>query len=477
MRAPDAVAAEMLALMKSPGGVSTRMMLVMNTAVTRNDWVGRVIDGRFPLLEWLGNTEQAGVFRTELKGPQSQRAVIRLVASEPQHAEAQLSQWRQAAALSHPHLMRVFETGRAQVGGVELLYLVSEYAEESLAQVIPERPLSAGEAREMLGPILDALTFVHSRGLVHGHIKPSNVMVVGDRVKLPVDTIRPAGSISVPPAQLGVHDAPELRSGTVVPASDIWSVGVTLVEALTQHPPAWDSSTQADPVVPVEVSEPFRDIARSCLRYDAAKRASLREIRSRLHPSPSLEEPANEMDQVAPPDIAASAPVYNEKPAWRGRVAAIVAAVVVVVAIVVFALTRSHAPGTAAPPAAQTGKQPASPQQASPPAPVPSQKSGVRKGEIAERVMPDVSANANRTIRGKVDVNVRVDVDASGAVENARFESRGPSRYFAARALEAARKWRFKPAERDGKAVPSAWLLRFQFRRSGPEATGTEVSP
>jgi TonB family protein len=91
--------------------------------------------------------------------------------------------------------------------------------------------------------------------------------------------------------------------------------------------------------------------------------------------------------------------------------------------------------------------------------------------------MPNVAASANRTIQGKVDVTVRVDVDANGAVTNARLESPGHSRYFADKALEAARKWRFKPAHQDGKAVPSAWKLRFQFRRSGPEANAVEVMP
>ena len=91
--------------------------------------------------------------------------------------------------------------------------------------------------------------------------------------------------------------------------------------------------------------------------------------------------------------------------------------------------------------------------------------------------MPDVSAAANRTIRGKVDVVVRANVSADGAVEDARLEAHGPSRYFASRALEAARKWRFKPAQQDGRAVPSLWTLRFQFRRSGPDVRATQVSP
>src|SRR5579863_6180941 len=139
------------------------MMLVMNTAVTRNDWVGRVIDGRFPLLEWLGSTDQAGLFRTELKGPRPQRAVIRLIPADAEDAPARLRAWSAAARLSHPHLMRIFESGRAHVSGVDLLYVVTEYSDESLAQVIPERPLALREAREMLGPILDALTYLHAQ--------------------------------------------------------------------------------------------------------------------------------------------------------------------------------------------------------------------------------------------------------------------------------------------------------------------------
>src|SRR3954453_16719840 len=257
----------------------------MNTAVTRNDWVGRVIDGRFPLLEWLGNTEQAGVFRTELKGPQPGRAVIRLLPADPANAETRLLQWKQAAALSHPHLMRFIESGRAQVGGVELLYVVTELAEESLAEVIPERPLSTSEVREMLAPILDAVAYVHGRGMVHGHIKPANIMVIDNQVKLPVESVRRAGETNIPPAQLRIYDSPEVASGTIVPANDIWSLGITLVEALSQRPPFWDRSTQRDPVVPAKMDEPFTEIARGCLRVEPARRVSLRDIRALLNPS------------------------------------------------------------------------------------------------------------------------------------------------------------------------------------------------
>jgi len=180
----------------------------MNTAVTRSDWVGRVVDGRFPLLEWLGSSEKAGVFRTELAQPQSRRAAIRLLPVDGENPEDRLGDWASAARLSHPHLMRIFESGRTQVGGVDLLYVVTEYAEESLAQVIPERPLSTGEARAMLVPILDALAYLHGQGLVHGHLKPSNVAVVDDRIKLPVESVRPAARPGRRSAGLEPYDAP-----------------------------------------------------------------------------------------------------------------------------------------------------------------------------------------------------------------------------------------------------------------------------
>src|SRR5579863_3895434 len=301
----------------SPHGA--KILLEMSTAVTRNDWVGRVIDGKFPLLEWLGGDEQPGVFRTELNGPEMQSAVIRLMPADREDAEDRLRAWAAGARLSHPRLMRIFESGRVQAAGVALLYVVTEYAEESLAQVIPERPLSTGEAREMLPPILDALSYLHGQGFVHGHIKPSSILVVHDRLKLPVDRIRRTGTES-PWEQVTIYDAPEVRSADISPAADIWSLGVTLVEALTQNPPLWVPAAQIDPPVPSEVAQPFGEIARACLRRDPAGRASMGEIRARLDPRRSSEEPASEAHSTAPAEALARLPQPGgETPSRRGN--------------------------------------------------------------------------------------------------------------------------------------------------------------
>ena len=94
------------------------------------------------------------------------------------------------------------------------------------------------------------------------------------------------------------------------------------------------------------------------------------------------------------------------------------------------------------------------------------------KGEVSHQVQPDVPDSAMRTISGTVKVAVRVSVNAAGNMTNADFDSAGPSKYFANKALEAARQWSFQPAEVGGQAVASTWILHFQF---GP--TGTTIAP
>ena len=84
------------------------MVPAMNTAAIRSDWVGRVIDGRFTLLQWLGGSEWGGVFLTELQGYGSQKAAIKLIPTDAGDAEAQIAGWAATTTLSHPHLMRLY---------------------------------------------------------------------------------------------------------------------------------------------------------------------------------------------------------------------------------------------------------------------------------------------------------------------------------------------------------------------------------
>ena len=150
-------------------------------------WEGQVVNGEFHLRQYLGGCENSAVFLTEHGERKLQKAAIKLIPASPEKAELQLFRWELAAKLSHPHLIRLLQMGRCHLGNMGLVYVVMEYAEENLSQILPHRPLTPVEAREMLEPILDALAYVQGQGFVHGHIKPPNIMSVEERLKISSD--------------------------------------------------------------------------------------------------------------------------------------------------------------------------------------------------------------------------------------------------------------------------------------------------
>jgi TonB family protein len=83
---------------------------------------------------------------------------------------------------------------------------------------------------------------------------------------------------------------------------------------------------------------------------------------------------------------------------------------------------------------------------------------------VLHQEIPDVPRHARNTIRGHIQVTVRVTVDNSGDVVGETLEIPGPSGYFARLATTAARKWKFAPADNQN---PRRWLLRFGFSRGG----------
>src|SRR5262245_56012669 len=131
---------------------------------------GQVVDETFRLQQYLGGNEISAVFLTEWASETPRKAAIKLTRADPHHSELQLRLWKQIAKLSHPHLMRVFASGQCELSNLPLLYVVMEYADEDLADVIPHRPLTAIEARELLEPALSALGYVHAKGFVHGRL-------------------------------------------------------------------------------------------------------------------------------------------------------------------------------------------------------------------------------------------------------------------------------------------------------------------
>jgi len=438
----------------------------MNSAIFGGAYEGSVIDGRFPLVRCLGGTANGSVFLTQIAGDANQKAAIKLLRASGLDADTCLSQWNQAMELSHPHLVRMIAAGRCQVGGEDALYTVMEYADEVLAEVLPERALTQDEVSEMLPPVLDALGWLHARGLVHNRVKPTNLLAVGDKLKLSVDGIQAAGSTRLR-ALTSAYDAPEIAAGSVSAASDVWALGVTVVETLTQRTLDWMRTTGTDPVVAASVPQPFFEIARRCLRADPAARCTIAEIQNILSPG-SAAAPA---PQRAQPKTSDSSPKKRRMQLW-----VLGAAAVALLAIVVgtkLNTPHSEQPNSPETQASAPQAQPMHPQ----PEETPTPEGPVVQGTVAYRAEPEVPEFARRTIRGHVPVAIRAEVDASGNVTRATVDSSGPSRYFPKLALQTAQDWKFKPAMKGGQPVSSVWVLHFEFDPDQTLLSAEEVTP
>ncbi len=484
---------------------------------TWKQWEGQVVNGEFPLLQYLGGSEHSAVFLTERhEGDRALRAAIKLIPAAEENYELQLSRWRLAATLSHPNLISLFEMGSSEVGGVPLLYLVMECAEENLAQVLSDRALNPEEARAALGAVLDVLAYLHGKGFVHGHIKPANIMAIAEQLKISSDELQRTGEPVDGPGRPNAYDPPEYARGviamteTVSPASDVWSLGMTLIETLTQNLPDVRAAGKLDLRPSQAIAEPFLDIVRHCLVWHPQGRWTASEIASRLqNRTPLL--------QARPPVRRAQVAERPRGPRPKWQSYAIPSAVGLVL-IAILAWPRLFGPHSEAPQVPVGAiEQPANEamqiqkpakgaiaasmpnttkelEKSAPHVPVPVSiqpetpheeaiaigklpGAGLVRGEVLQQVLPDVFESARDSIRGTVRVSVEVDVDRTGSVEDAQLVSPGASKYFARAALQAAQRWKFMPPKAAGGNVLSTWTLRFDFTRAGTTVASKQESP
>jgi serine/threonine protein kinase len=278
------------------------------------EWERRIVNGVYPLRRFLGRSNHSVVFLTECLAQNVPQAAIKILPAHRALAELQLAHWKRVAALSHPHLMRLLDAGRCQLGGHNFLFVVTDLAEQNLAQILPGRPLTPGEVRDLLPATLDALTYLHGQNLVQGGLKPTNFLVVDDLLKLASDTIRPAGERAANTAKPSVYDPPEARNGGESTAGDIWGLGITLVEALTQTPPAWSRENSESVSLPADLAPEFVDTVGRCLNRDPARRPTVAELRTQFKLAPPAMPPPAETPPTAPPPPVAPPPSVAAPP-------------------------------------------------------------------------------------------------------------------------------------------------------------------
>ena len=452
-------------------------------------WESQVVNGIFPLRRFLGRSNHSVVFLTECRARSLGSAAIKIIPADTARAEGQLSRWHLAASLSHPHLIRVLESGRCKLGGHPFLFVVTEYAEQNLAQILPHRALTVDEVREMLTPALDALAFLHRQNLVQGQLKAPNFLVVNDQLKLASDTIREAGDAA------GIDLAGDMRA-----------LGATIVEALTQTRP----ELQARPEglsLPATLSPELADAVRRCLSPEPGNRPTVSELRNLIDPAPEAAPPAPAAEVTAPQGVASQVPATQQvplalqvplpevsaRPASTPPPASTLAptrappppavprrpasmpyprwlvplAAVGLVLLLVWGGGRMLRPHDSARPVAA----PIASQQSFAPAPAPSPAPVQSAGSpVLHEEFPAISRSTRESIHGQIKVAVSVTVDRAGNVVAENLEVHGSSKYFARLASDAARKWKFVPADSQSARE---WLVQFEFSRSG--VTGQAV--
>ncbi len=208
---------------------------------TQDTLINTLFDGRYRVQRKLGQGGMADVYLAEDE-ELGRRVAIKILndrhAADEQFVERFRREAKNAAGLSHPNIVSIYDRGEAE----GTYYIAMEYLEGSnLKDIILQRgPLPVEEAVGFARDILGALKFAHRKGLVHRDIKPHNVMCDADgRVKVTDFGIARAGAASqmteagsiIGTAQ---YLSPEqARGGVVDQRSDLYSVGIVLYELLT----------------------------------------------------------------------------------------------------------------------------------------------------------------------------------------------------------------------------------------------------
>ncbi|HVE75010.1 MAG TPA: serine/threonine-protein kinase [Mycobacteriales bacterium] len=246
----------------------------------------RLVGDRYRLDALCGRGGSAEVW-SALDEALERRVAIKLVTTAAEDQSGRVAgEARLLARLNHPGLVPVYDAGTDESGRP---YVVMELVVgETLADTVRRGPLPALRAAEVGRGLAEALAYVHAQGMIHRDVKPGNVLVGADgRVRLTdfgIARLTDAAKVTATGLTVGTASylSPEQVTGAVVgPASDVYSLGLVLLEVLKGSREYDGGAMEAalarlsrPPVIPDNLPLGWPDLLAAMTDLDAQQRPS-----------------------------------------------------------------------------------------------------------------------------------------------------------------------------------------------------------
>jgi serine/threonine protein kinase len=177
--------------------------------------------------------------------------------------------------LKHEHILPLYDFGEEE----NRLYLVTPYIDGgTLATYLKTRgALSIADTRKLFVPLVQAVAYIHRRGVIHRDLKPSNILLDSEDGEIYVRLIdfsiasvpghNPHAPLTTAGHEVGTiaYMAPERLSGVAAPSNDIFSLGVILHQMLTARMPTALPASEGQP-------DPLLQVVQKCIAIDPAER-------------------------------------------------------------------------------------------------------------------------------------------------------------------------------------------------------------
>jgi eukaryotic-like serine/threonine-protein kinase len=210
----------------------------------------RLLSDRYELGETLGYGGMSEVHRgrdVRLGRDVAVKVLRADLARDPQFQLRFRREAQNAAALNHPAIVAVYDTGETRTEYGPLPYIVMEFVDgRTLRDIVKtEGPMPPRRAMEIMADVCAALDFSHRNGIIHRDVKPANVMITRTGAVKVMDfgiarALADGQNVTQTAAVIGTAQylSPEQAQGQAVDArSDVYATGCVLFELLTGEPP------------------------------------------------------------------------------------------------------------------------------------------------------------------------------------------------------------------------------------------------